>query len=200
MQNSVRTRAKPWLFTPLLFGAALLSGASAFAQTTAGKHDAAVPRGEEAQPARYRILVGFGPGGVPDVAARLIASKLSERKRVPAIVENRLGVGGSLAAQSVLSAMPDGGTLLSVSPAHATAPAIFRKLPYDTLSAFTPVTLIGTGPAVLVVSNDLKARDVSDLIRLAKEKPGSLSYSSAGVGSTLILLLSFSGCNPASMS
>ena len=132
----------------------------------------------------YRFVVGFGAGGVPDAAARAVAAKLSERWKIPALVENKLGVGGTLAAQAVLAAPADGQTLLSVSPAHATAPAIFRKLNYDTLRDFAPVTLIGEGPALLVVPMDLKVRDVAELVAMAKAKPGALSYSSAGIGSS----------------
>jgi tripartite-type tricarboxylate transporter receptor subunit TctC len=132
----------------------------------------------------YRFVTGFGAGGVPDAAARALAAKLSEVWKIPSLVENKLGAGGTLAAQAVLSAPADGQTILSVSPAHATAPAIFRKLSYDTLRDFAPVTLIGDGPALLVVPNDLKVRNVADLVAMAKAKPGSLSYSSAGVGSS----------------
>ena len=132
----------------------------------------------------YKFVTGFGAGGVPDAAARALAAKLSEVWKIPSLVENRLGAGGTLAAQAVLSAPADGQTILSVSPAHATAPAIFRRLSYDTLRDFAPVTLIGDGPALLVVPNDLKVRNVADLVAMAKARPGAMSYSSAGVGSS----------------
>jgi tripartite-type tricarboxylate transporter receptor subunit TctC len=156
--------------------AAPLTGA--WAQPAA---DAALPK-----PAlqSYKFVVGFAPGGVPDAAARAIAAKLSERWKTPAVVENKLGVGGTLAAQAVLSAPADGATILSVSPAHATAPAVFRKLPYDTLRDFAPVTLIGEGPALLVVPNDLKVKNLAELVAQARAQPGKLSYSSAGIGSS----------------
>jgi len=134
--------------------------------------------------ASYRFIVGFGAGGVPDAAARLIAATLSERWRLPAIVENKTGVGGTLAARAVLAAPADGSTLLSVSPAHATAPAVFRNPGYDTLRDFAPVTLIGEGPALIVVPKDLPARNLAELVAQAKARPGSVSYSSAGVGSS----------------
>lgn len=133
---------------------------------------------------QYKFVVGFGAGGVPDAAARAMAARISERWGIPAIVENKLGAGGTLAAQAVLSAPADGTTILSVSPAHATAPAIFKKLPYDTLHDFTPVTLIGDGPALIVGPKDLKAKDLADLVAQAKAQPGALNYSSAGVGSS----------------
>lgn len=141
---------------------------------------------EPAKPALplYKFVVGFGAGGVPDAAARAMAARISERWGIPAMVENKLGAGGTLAAQAVLNAPADGTTILSVSPAHATAPAIFRKMPYDTLRDFTPVTLIGDGPALIVAPKDLKAKDLAELVAQAKARPGALNYSSAGVGSS----------------
>lgn len=132
----------------------------------------------------YKFVVGFGAGGVPDAAARAIAARISERWSIPAIVENKLGAGGTLAAQAVLNAPADGTTILSVSPAHATAPAIFKTLPYDTLRDFTPVTLIGDGPALIIAPKDLKVKDLAALVAQAKAQPGALNYSSAGVGSS----------------
>jgi tripartite-type tricarboxylate transporter receptor subunit TctC len=154
--------------------------AANFPLLAAAQTSPTIPSGQSA----YKFLVGFGAGGVPDAAARVMANKLSERWKVPAIVENRLGAGGILAAQAVLSAPADGTHILSVSPAHATAPAIFKKVPYDTLNDFAPVTLIGEGPALIVIPNELKVRTLNDLIYLAKSSPGKLSYSSAGVGSS----------------
>ena len=170
-------------FTPFLRRALLSSALALATLSVAAQNAAEVPLPKPALPS-YRFVVGFGAGGVPDAAARAIAAKLSERWKIPALVENKLGAGGTLAAQAVLAAPADGQTLLSVSPAHATAPAVFRKLNYDTLRDFAPVTLIGEGPALLVVPNDLKARNVAELVALAKAKPGALSYSSAGIGSS----------------
>ncbi len=156
---------------------------------------AALPRAGHAQAAAeaalpkpglpaYKFITGFGAGGVPDAAARALAAKLSEVWKIPSIVENKLGAGGTLAAQAVLAAPADGQTILSVSPAHATAPAVFRKLSYDTLRDFAPVTLIGDGPALLVVPNDTKARSLAEFVAMAKAQPGTMSYASAGVGSS----------------
>ena len=132
----------------------------------------------------YRFLVGFGAGGIPDLGARLIADELSKRQGKPSIVINKPGVGGTLAALDVLAAAPDGTTILSVTPAHATSPAVYREMRYDTLADFTPVTLIGDGPALLVVPSDSKFDSVEELLAGARANPGSLSYSSAGVGSS----------------
>ncbi len=132
----------------------------------------------------YRFVVGFGPGGIPDLGARLIADQLSLRQGKPAIVINKPGVGGTLAAMDVLSAPPNGTTLLSVTPAHATAPAVYREVRYDTLKDFSPVTLIGDGPALLVAPIDSKAGSLEELLANARANPGGLTYSSAGVGSS----------------
>ena len=126
----------------------------------------------------YRFLVGFGAGGVPDAAARLIAATLSERWKLSAVVENKTGVGGTLAARAVLAAPADGSTLLSVSPAHATAPAVFKNPGYDTLRDFAPVTLIGDGPALIVAPRELPAKNLAEMVAQAKARPGTLSYSS----------------------
>src|SRR5712671_3119793 len=98
------------------------------------------------------ILVGFTPGGGPDITARYIAQKLSEAWKQQVIVENRPGAGGNVAAGLVAKSGPDGHTLLSVSSAHAIAPAIYPKLAYDTLKDLSGVTLSGNSKYVLVVA------------------------------------------------
>ena len=158
---------------------ALAMCATASAGTAASNQDATAP---VPSASRYTFLVGFGPGGVPDLAARLIADRLQARHKTPAVVVNKPGVGGMLAAQEVLDATPDGATPLSVTPAHATAPAIYRDLRYDTLRDFAPVTLIGDGPAMVIVPASSQVTDMADLVRRAKAEPGRLTYSSAGVG------------------
>lgn len=129
------------------------------------------------------ILVGFTPGGGPDITARYIAQKLSEVWRQQVIVDNRPGAGGTLAANAVTRAAPDGATLLSVSSAHAIAPVLYAKLPYDTFKDLSGITLTATSKYVLVVPHSLGVKSVMDLIILARTKPGSLNFSSAGVGS-----------------
>ena len=130
-----------------------------------------------------RIVIGFTPGGVPDITARLIAQKLTESWRQQVVVDNRPGAGGTIAAQIVASANPDGYTLLSVSNAHAVAPAIYAKLPYDTIKDFAGITATANGPAVLLVSPTLGVKSAGELVALAKTKPGQFNFSSAGVGS-----------------
>jgi len=130
-----------------------------------------------------RIMVGFTPGGGPDVTARYIAQKLGESWKQQVLVENRPGAGGTVAAGMVARSAPDGYTLLSVSSAHAIAAAIYPKLPYDTFADLSGVTLTATSKYVLVVPPSLGIKSVSDLVAAAKAKPGQLNFSSAGVGS-----------------
>jgi tripartite-type tricarboxylate transporter receptor subunit TctC len=130
-----------------------------------------------------RILVGFTPGGGPDLTARQIAQKLGEAWKQQVLVENRPGAGGTLAAAMVARAAPDGYTLLSVSSAHAIATAIYPKLSYDALGDLSGITQTGSSKYVLVVSPSLGIRSVKELLAAAKGKPGQLNFSSAGVGS-----------------
>ena len=129
-----------------------------------------------------RIVVGFTPGGGPDITARFLAQELGAIWKQQVIVENRPGAGGSLGAAQVAKSAPDGYTLLSVSSAHAAAPAIYSKLPYDT-KELAGVTLTGSSKYVLVVSPSLGISSLSQLLRAVKEKPGTFNFSSAGVGS-----------------
>jgi tripartite-type tricarboxylate transporter receptor subunit TctC len=130
-----------------------------------------------------RIVIGFTPGGVPDIVARFLAQKLAEDWKQPVVPDNRPGAGGIVAAETVANANPDGYTLLSVSSAHAVAPAVYAKLPYDTLKDFAGVTVTATGPALLIVSPALGVKTTGELIAAAKAKPGQFNFSSAGVGS-----------------
>ena len=135
-------------------------------------------------PARpIRIVVGFTPGGGPDITARFIAQKLAESWPQNVVVDNRPGAGGTIAAQLVAHANPDGYTLLSVSSAHAVAPAIYANLPYDARKDFAGITLTASSKYLLVVAPALGVKSVADLVALAKARPGQLNFSSAGVGS-----------------
>jgi len=130
-----------------------------------------------------RILIGFTPGGGPDITARLIAQKLSEIWKQQVVVEHRPGAGGTIAAATVARAAPDGYTLLSVSASHAIAPAIYSKLPYDTLGDLSGITQTGSSKYVLVGAPSAGVGSLKELIAAAKAKPGQLNFSSAGVGS-----------------
>ncbi len=126
-----------------------------------------------------RIVVGFTPGGGPDLTARHIAQKLSESWGQQVLVENRPGAGGTVAAGQVARAAPDGYTLLSVSSAHSVAAAIYPKLPYE-MKDLAGVTLTGTSKYVAVSS---QFKTLKELLAAAKAKPGQINFSSAGVGS-----------------
>lgn len=129
-----------------------------------------------------RLLVGFPPGGGLDVTARLIAPKLSENLGQPVVVENRTGAGGSIAAEWVARSRADGYTLLLMAAAITVQPALRLKLPYDLERDFAPVSLVASGAFVLVVHPSVPARNVRELIALARSQPGKLNFGSSGVG------------------
>jgi tripartite-type tricarboxylate transporter receptor subunit TctC len=135
-------------------------------------------------PARpIRIVIGFTPGGLPDVTARLMGPKLLEGWKQQVVVDNRPGAGGIIGTDIVAKANPDGYTLLSISPAHTATPVIRANLPYDTIKDFTAITLTSRGAFVLVVAPASGVKSVRDLIAMIKAKPGQLNFASAGVGS-----------------
>jgi tripartite-type tricarboxylate transporter receptor subunit TctC len=132
-----------------------------------------------------RLVLSFGaPGGTPDITARLIAPRLTElwggRQLV---VDPRSGAGGVLGTDIVAKAAPDGYTLVMVSPAHTINPAL-RKLPYDSVKDFVPVTKVVEVPNILSIHPPLGPKSVQELVALARAKPGQLAYGSAGVGSS----------------
>jgi tripartite-type tricarboxylate transporter receptor subunit TctC len=146
---------------------------------------AAEPKGDPAAayPIRpVRVIVPFTPGGQPDIFARMVGEKLTQSLGQQIVVDNRAGAGGMMGSRTVAEATPDGYTLLSVSSAHAIAPAV-RKLPYDTLKDFTGISMLYNAAYLLVVPPSLAVKTVQDLVALAKAKPGQLNFGSAGVGS-----------------
>ena len=135
-------------------------------------------------PARpVRIVTGFGPGASGDVAARVLAQSLSGQLGAQFVVENRPGAGSNIATNFVAHAPKDGYTLLQGTVANTINPAITPNLNFDFAKDFTPIALFTTLPNILVVHPSTAARSVDDLIRLARGKPGVLSFGSAGVGS-----------------
>ncbi|XUJ35635.1 tripartite tricarboxylate transporter substrate binding protein [Bradyrhizobium japonicum] len=127
----------------------------------------------------------FPAGGSNDIIARIVAQKLTERNGQTFLVENRGGAGGDIGAETVASAEPDGYTLLLTAPPPLTINgALYKKLPFDPAKAFAPVALIASVPIVLVVNPSVQAKNVSELIALAKAKPGTLNFGSSGIGST----------------
>jgi len=131
-----------------------------------------------------RIAVGFAAGGASDVAARLLAPKMSALLGQPVIVENRLGSGGAIATEFVAKSSPDGYVVLLMPAADAVQPAVRRKLPYDLERDLAPVGRIALGPWVVVVNPSVPARTAQELIALARAKPGKLNYASSGIGSS----------------
>jgi tripartite-type tricarboxylate transporter receptor subunit TctC len=129
-----------------------------------------------------RFVVPFPPGGGTDIVARTVTTKLSEALGVPVVVDNRGGAGGTIGTELVARAAPDGYTLVLVSGSHVINPSIYQKLPYDSLRDFSPITLLVSAPGVLVVNPLVPAKNVQELIQLAKSKPGQLNYASAGSG------------------
>ena len=123
-----------------------------------------------------RLVVGFPPGGLADILARVLADKLPAVWNQPVVVENRAGASGVIAADVVAKANPDGHTLLVILTNHVVIAAVRPKLPYDALADFAPVSLVGSSPLLL-------ANTLPELIALAKSKPGVLSYSTPGEGS-----------------
>lgn len=131
-----------------------------------------------------RIIVGFSPGGGTDTSARMVAQKLSESLGQPVLVENRPGSGGLIATEAVSKAPADGYTLLMMPAADSIQPAMRLKLPYDMPGGFSPVSLVVTGPYVLVVHPTVPAKSVKELVALARAQRGRLNYATSGIGSS----------------
>ncbi len=129
------------------------------------------------------MVVGFAPGGGTDTAARIIAKAASENLGQAVVVENRAGAGGNIAHELVAKAAPDGHTILlgSVGPLTV-APHMIANLPYDPLKDLVPVTMAVTFANVLVVHDGVPVRTLADYVKLAKQKPGTLTYGSSGIG------------------
>lgn len=131
------------------------------------------------------LVVPYAPAGGTDVLARAVAEKLSASWGQPVIVENRPGANGMIGTANVARADPDGHTLVFVVSTHAINPSLYKKVPYDTVKAFAPVSLVASSPFVLVVSPSLPAKTPEELVTLAKSKPGELSWGSSE-GSTRV--------------
>ncbi|MEO8202970.1 MAG: tripartite tricarboxylate transporter substrate binding protein [Betaproteobacteria bacterium] len=139
----------------------------------------------QAWPAKPVRLICPYPGGPVDISSRVIAQKLQEALGQPVIVETRPGAGGVIAADYVAKSAPDGYTLLMGAIAtHAINPALMASLPYDPMRDFRHIALVVQVPNVLIVNNDLPARNVAELVALAKARPGKLDFGSGSTGST----------------
>jgi tripartite-type tricarboxylate transporter receptor subunit TctC len=134
-----------------------------------------------------RILVPFVAGGATDIVARQLAQNLSEMWGTPVIVENRPGAAGQVASRQLVSAAPDGKTLIMVTSGHAINELIYDKLPYSTVNDFTPIAQVTEIANVLLAARDSPFKTVGDVIAAGKAKPDSLSYGTAGIGTSVHL-------------
>jgi tripartite-type tricarboxylate transporter receptor subunit TctC len=127
-----------------------------------------------------KMLVGFPPGGSTDLAARLLATKLSQALGQTFIVENRAGASGNIASEVVAHSAPDGYTLMMAATSFAAAPAFFDKLAWDPVKDFTPVGLVATVPIIVVVNPSVGVKTLADLVKYSKQHPGKLNMASPG--------------------
>src|SRR5262245_21267491 len=171
---SARRRGLRMIRLLLIALASAMVAASAIAQTS-----------DEGWPERpIRLVVPFPAGSSTDIIARIVAQKLSPRLGQQIVIENRAGASGNIGADAVAKAAPDGYTIgIATASTHAVAASLNANLPYDPIKDFAPVAMIGSQPYVLVLHPALPARNLAELIALAKAKPGTLNYGSAGVAS-----------------
>jgi len=157
-----------------------------FVRAAAALAAAAIVSGAAAQaplPRNIKIVVPFSAGGSNDVIARAIAVPLGARLGIPVVVENKAGAAGVIGSDSVAKSPRDGSVLLLTSSSFLTAAATQKELPYDPLTAFVPVAMVGRGPMILVVSATTPYKTPADVVSAARAKPGVLNYGTAGIGS-----------------
>jgi tripartite-type tricarboxylate transporter receptor subunit TctC len=134
-------------------------------------------------PARpIRVVVPYTPGGITDVATRMVMQEVSKALAQNVIIDNRPGANSIIGVEIVAKAAPDGYTLTSVIAAHAANQTLYPKLPYDSIKSFAPVSLLVTAPLIVCVANSLPAKTAKELIELARAKPGQLTFASSGIG------------------
>lgn len=161
---------------------ALVTGLALLA---AGLPRTGAPRAQGAYPARpVRIVVPFGAGGVADVTIRIVAERLGERLGQRFVVENMPGAGGVTAARAALTGAPDGHTLAMLTNGTAISVPLFASLPFDPLRDFVPISTLGTFDFVFAVNAESEFRTLGDVVRRAREKPGSLNAATVAVGSS----------------
>src|SRR5437764_14174423 len=131
-----------------------------------------------------RLIIPLSAGAGADIAARIVAQRMSEHYRQPVVVENRPGAGGQIGTAAVVKADPDGHTLLVQSSSHAANPAIYKSLPYDPLKDIADVAILGKTPYVMVAAGNGPYKSLKQLIEAAKAKPGEIPFASAGVGTS----------------
>jgi tripartite-type tricarboxylate transporter receptor subunit TctC len=160
--------------------ACLLVAVSAVLGTALGPATAQEP-GYPSRP--VRIIVAFPVGGLLDTVSRIVGDKLTTVLGQQFIIESRPGAGGTLATAAVARAEPDGYTLMMINDNHAVNPSVFKNIPYDSVKDFAPIGFVGSAPMALSANARLPVRTVQDLIELARQQPGKISYASVGIGS-----------------
>ena len=145
----------------------------------------AAPAPAQQYPAKpVRLIVAFAPGGPLDIHARIVGQKLSESWGQQVVIDNRTGASGTIGADLVAKAPADGYTVLANASVHVIVPSLIAKLPYDPIRDFTPVTVMGSAPLLLVVTPTLPAKTVRELAALGKARPGALTFGSGGNGTS----------------
>jgi tripartite-type tricarboxylate transporter receptor subunit TctC len=142
-------------------------------------------QGAESYPSKpIRFILPFPPGGGTDILGRLLAERLATQLGQPVVVENRGGAGGNLGAEAAARSAPDGYTIVLVAPSLAISPSLYKKLAYDPIKDFAPVSLVATVPNVMVTNPSVPARTLADFIAIAKSKPGRMNFGSGGNGTS----------------
>ena len=161
---------------------AALRAALVFASALAAAF-AAAPAAAQPYPNKpVRMIVPFAPGGATDIIARTVAQKLSERLGQPVVIENKPGAGTTIGNAEVAKAKPGGYTLLFAPTPFVISQVVYPTLPYDPKKDFAPVSLLATSPFILVTNTAVPAKTVAELVALAKAKPGTMTFCSAGNG------------------
>jgi tripartite-type tricarboxylate transporter receptor subunit TctC len=149
----------------------LVNGTNTYAQTTAFP----------SKP--IRIVIGFPPGGATDILARDFAAKLADELKQQVIIENKPGAGGTIGADLTAKAAPDGYTLtIGTTSNHSIAPSLYKKLPYDPVKDFAPITMLAVSQNVVVINPSLPINNIKELVTYAKANPGKMNYGSSGNG------------------
>ncbi len=164
-----------WTVKSIAVAVALLLAAAAGAQTAS--------TGQAYPNKPVRIIVPFAPGGATDIVTRILGQKLTEAWGQTIVVDNRAGAGGNIGADLAAKATPDGYTLFMPSGSVMTANQhMYKKIPFNPEKDFVAITNVASGPQIVAVANSLAAKSVKELVALAKSKPGSITFGSAGVG------------------
>ena len=159
----------------------------AFGTISAG---ATLPGAAQTYPSKpVRFIINFPPGGPTDIVGRMAADTLARSWGVQVVADNRGGAGGNIGAEMCAKSAPDGYTLCMFTVAQSISPSIYSKLPFDPVKDFAHVTLLATLPSLLMVHPSVPAKNVQELVKLAKARPGALSYASTGNGTSPHMLM-----------